>query len=307
MSNNGLFQSLAGLLNGASDCTLTEEPIPVWNIVRVIRVQADVELVRQTTMLMNGVSGMSINMPCAPMPVTEGYAPAFMHERLVSSLTGNQTYYTKGGLIPHLTKKGFFWKSLAPATHNAVLHYRLHIDPVNSAHLDKMDKIDCGWAPPLPRVHHYNSATGCHTSLGPDCTLKNVQYWVKQDGTTAKAASPAPPPTTWSNSVQGLTQHFEQMSMRNTGNLPDMGHIPDRKGLEHLKVARLYNEVRFFAGYEISDEKCCEFFPQKFEPLFCGSKKNPAKFPPNSCKISLPKIKKKSPKSFCRSAGRRKS
>ena len=44
-----------------------------------------------------------------------------------------------------------------------------------------MDKIDCGWTAPLPRVHHYDGATGLHVSLGPDCALKNVQYWVKQD------------------------------------------------------------------------------------------------------------------------------
>ena len=90
-----------------------------------------------------------------------------------------------------------------------------------------MEKIDCGWMPPLPRVHHYDGNTGVHLSLGPDCSLKNVQYWVKSDGTTAKAASPAPPPTTWSNSVQGLTRHFEQMSRRNTISAADMGHIPD--------------------------------------------------------------------------------
>ena len=153
----------------------------------------------------------------------------FMHNCLVTSLTGNQPYFIRGGLIPHLTKKGLFWKSQAPAIHQAVLKYRLHIDAVNSAHLNKVDKIDCGWTAPLPRPHHYDGAAGFHLSLGPDCALKNMQYWVKPDGTTAKAASPAPPPMPWSNSVQGLTQHFEQMFMRNTLNPVDMGHIPDRR------------------------------------------------------------------------------
>ena len=187
MSNNRLFQSLGGLLSGASNCTLTGEPIPVWSLVRVLRVQTNAELVRQTTMLMDGKSGLSINMPSAPMPVPEGDAPAFMHERLVTSLTGNQTYYMRGGLIPYLTKKGSFWKNQAPAIHAAVLKFRLHIDAVSSAHLEKVEKIDCGWMPPLPRVHHYDGNTGFHLSLslGPDCSLKNVQYWVKQDGTTA--------------------------------------------------------------------------------------------------------------------------
>ena len=195
----------------------------MWNLVRMLRVRANADLVRQTTMLMDGKNEISINMPCAPRPVPAGDAPAFMHKCLVMSLTGNQPYYVKGGLIPHLTKKGFSWKSQAPAIHTTVLKFRLHIDAENSAHLDKMDKIDCGWVPPLPRVHHYDGVTGFHLSLGLDCTLKNVQYWIKQDG-TAKAASPAPPPITWRNSVQGLTQHFEQMFMRNSVNTADMGH-----------------------------------------------------------------------------------
>ena len=36
-SNNRLFQSLSGLLTNSSDLTLTREPIPVWNLARVIR------------------------------------------------------------------------------------------------------------------------------------------------------------------------------------------------------------------------------------------------------------------------------
>ena len=100
-----------------------------------------------------------------------------MHTSLVTSLTRNQPYYIRGGLIPHLTKKGFFWKSMAPANHRAVLKYRLHIDAVNSAYLEKMDKIDCGWTPLLPRLHHHDGATGFHILLGPDCALKDVQYW----------------------------------------------------------------------------------------------------------------------------------
>ena len=115
LSSNRLLQSLSGVLTGASNCTLTREPIPVWNLVRVLQMGANADLVRQTTMLMVGQNEISINMPCAPMPETEGDAPAFMHQRPVTLLTGNQPYYMKGGLIPHLTKKGFFWKSQAPA------------------------------------------------------------------------------------------------------------------------------------------------------------------------------------------------
>ena len=130
---------------------------------------------------MDGKSGISINMPCAPMPVPEGDAPAFMHNRLVTSLTGNQPYYMRGGLIPHLTKKGSFWKSQAPAIDHAVLKYRFDIDAVNSAHLDKLEAA--GWLLFLGCIimmEHGVSSLSC-----PDCTLKNVQYWVKQDGTTA--------------------------------------------------------------------------------------------------------------------------
>ena len=125
---------MSGLLTGTSDCTLTGEPIPVWNLVRVVRTCDNAEHVRQTTMLMDGKDEISINMPCAPMPVSEGEAAAFMHQRLVTSLTGNQPYHTRRGLIPHLTKKGFFWKSQAPAIHATVLKYELHIDAENSAH-----------------------------------------------------------------------------------------------------------------------------------------------------------------------------
>ena len=123
-SNNRLLQRLGGLLKGASSCELTREPIPVWNLVRVIRTKPDAGLVRQTTALMDSTDEISINMPSAPMPMLEGDAPALMHACLVTSFTGNQPYYIKGGLIPHLTKKGCFWKSMAPAIHLAMLKYR---------------------------------------------------------------------------------------------------------------------------------------------------------------------------------------
>ena len=67
---------------------------------------------------------------------------------------------------------------------------------------------------------------------------------------------------------------------------------------------------RFFSSYEFSYEKCSEIFPEFFEPLFCGSEQVPGKFPPNF-PLHFPnfpanKSKKKSPTSFCRSAGRTK-
>ena len=68
---------------------------------------------------------------------------------------------------------------------------------------------------------------------------------------------------------------------------------------------------RFFSGHEFSHEKCSEIFPKLLSLTFVGPKKSrkiPAKFPQNSRQISrqisLPKIKNKSPTSFCRSARR---
>ena len=77
-----------------------------------------------------------------------------------------------------------------------------------------------------------------------------------------------------------------------------------------LRVARLQSEFctkDFFLSYEFSYEKCSEIFPEFFEPLFCGSEKIPGKFPPNF-PLNFPNFpaknqKKKSPTSFCRSAG----
>ena len=51
-----------------------------------------------------------------------------------------------------------------------------------------------------------------------------------------------------------------------------------------IKVARLQSEFctkEFFSSYEFSYEKCSEIFPEFFEPLFCGVRKNAGKFPPN--------------------------
>ena len=71
LSNNKLYQSLGGLLEEASSCDLTREPIPVWNLVRVLRTLPDAELLRQTTTLIDANDGVSINMPCAQMAMFE--------------------------------------------------------------------------------------------------------------------------------------------------------------------------------------------------------------------------------------------
>ena len=90
----------------ASNCELTREPIPVWNLVRVVRTNPDADLVRQTTTLMGSADDISINMPSAPRPLPEGDAPALIHPCLVTSLTGNQPYYSDFG-ISH--RRPFKW------------------------------------------------------------------------------------------------------------------------------------------------------------------------------------------------------
>ena len=80
-----------------------------------------------------------------------------------------------------------------------------------------------------------------HLSLGPDCTFKNVRYWIRQDGATSKAASPAPPPTTLGTSVQGLAQRFEQLSMKNATSPAWVGHIPENADASPIVLK--HNEI----------------------------------------------------------------
>ena len=56
-----------------------------------------------------------------------------MHPALVTELTTSKPYYRQGGLIPHLSRKGFFWKSTRPAIHETVLQYQLHLDPTSES------------------------------------------------------------------------------------------------------------------------------------------------------------------------------
>ena len=47
-----------------------------------------------------------------------------------------------------------------------------------------------------------------------------LQHCIRQDGATSEAASPAVPPTMLGTSVQGLTQRFEQLFLRNASSSP---------------------------------------------------------------------------------------
>ena len=140
-SSNRLLRSLGGLLKGASDCELTREPIPPWKLVKIVRTNPDADMVRQTTTLLDSDENISINLPSAPMPMPEGDAERLMHPALVTHLAESKPYYIKGGLIPHLVKKGHFWKSTPPPIHMAVLKYRLQIGS-NSVRTSKFGGAD---------------------------------------------------------------------------------------------------------------------------------------------------------------------
>ena len=108
---NQLLNSIAGLLKGMSNCQHTREPIPAWNTVRVVRTNPTANLVRSTTSLMIHDEAAQLNMPCAPMPIPDTDETSAMHPALVTELTLGKPYYRQGGLIPHLSKEGLFWKS----------------------------------------------------------------------------------------------------------------------------------------------------------------------------------------------------
>ena len=114
-----------------------------------------------------------------------------------------------------------------------------------------MDQIDCGWTAPLPKKSHYDTTTGLHYTLGPVGAFQGAQYWMNQDGTTAKAASLAVPPTLWNNSVQRLTQHFEHMSMRNAGHTTDFGSLLDDPTAEAGQIQLNHDEIslEYYSGH----------------------------------------------------------
>ena len=85
-----------------------------------------------------------------------------------------------------------------------------------------------------------------------------------------------------------------------------MGRMRFRR-VRFLRVAVLQNEVSrkiFFEARFFSRKISSEIFPEMFEPLFFVGQKIPQNSRQISGKISLPEIKKKSPTSFCRGAGR---
>ena len=89
------------------------------------------------------------------------------------------------------------------------------------------------------------------TLLGPVGTLQGAPCWMNQDGTTAKAASLAVPPTLWNNSVQRPTQHFEHMSMRNVVHHIDFGSLLDDPTAEAVQIQLNHDEVswEYYSGH----------------------------------------------------------
>ena len=70
-SSNQLLRSIGGLLKGESDCMLTREPIPDWNLVKIFKMNSDADRVRRTIAFLCSDGNISINWPSAPMPMPE--------------------------------------------------------------------------------------------------------------------------------------------------------------------------------------------------------------------------------------------
>ena len=185
--------------------------------MKVVRTNPTAELVARTISLVIHDPNSHLNVPSAPMPIPDTDQTSAMHPALVTELTLSKPYYRLGGLIPHLTREGSFWKSTRLAVHETILEYQLYLDPTDPAHLKQMDMIPCGWVSSLPKISDYNPTTGLHKTLAVDSVLGNPQYWITKDGTTAKAASPAGPPS-GGGTVQGLAQreNLPRRSLRAT-------------------------------------------------------------------------------------------
>ena len=90
------------------------------------------------------------------------------------------------------------------SVNRAVLDFKRLTDADAHAELEKLEVVECGYTPPLPRHHHYDNVTGMHKWLGRGCSLRDDQYWIKHPGAASKAASAAGPPSwTQSGSVSG--------------------------------------------------------------------------------------------------------
>ena len=244
-------------MTNESSCPLTREPIPAWNAVKVVRANPTAELVAKTISLVSYDENSHLNVPSAPMPIPDTDQTSAMHPALVTELTLSKPYYRLGGLIPHLTREGSFWKSTRSAVHETIIEYQLFLDPTDPARLRQMDVIPCGWVSSLQKINDYNPTTGLHKTLTVDSVLGNPQYWITKDGTTAKASSPAGPPS-GGGVVQGLAQRFEKMSVRGGAQSPEMKTFldeafepPEELRLKHDEITWEFYTGRHFAVPEL--------------------------------------------------------
>ena len=196
------------------------EPIPLWSITSVIISRERADAVFQQTRQLDATK-TCLQMPCAPMPLPEDRQTNLsVHPRLVTSLTGFQSHVYHTGLIPHPTRKAAFLGIQPWVVNNAVLQFKRLADSKSYEELKRLDSAECGLIVPLLRRHHFDSITGRHMSLISGRPRKDDQFWIRQPGTSSKAASAAGPPS-WvaSNSVSGFTQQFEQLSMKRSSSV----------------------------------------------------------------------------------------
>ena len=107
------------------------------------------------------------------MPIPDTDETSAMHPALVTALTTSKPHYRLGGLIPHLSREGCFWKSTRPAVHETIVEHQLSMDPVDSTYWRQVDRIICGWTPPLSKANDYNPNNGLHKTLSVDCLHGN--------------------------------------------------------------------------------------------------------------------------------------
>ena len=103
-----------------------------------------------------------------------------------------------------------------PIVSSAVLQLKRLTDTEAFEKLKNMEPVERGRMPLLTRRYQFDLAFGRNMCAITSRPLKDVQSWMKQ-GTTSKAASLAGPPTSAarsSSSVSGLTQQFEQLSVK---------------------------------------------------------------------------------------------
>ena len=222
------------------------EPIPLRSTASVINSCDRADAVHQQTNRLDAETQTWLLMPCTPMPLSEDRRTNIsVRPRLITSLTGFHSHFFLTGLIPHPTRKAALWGTQPQAISNAVLQPKRLTDSESYETLKQVESVECGLIPPLLRRHHFDSATGKHVSIAKGCPRQDDQFWIRQPETTSKAASAAGPPTwTASNSVSGLPQQFEQLSMKRSASASaGRGHIPESASAPCHPIVLKHDEI----------------------------------------------------------------